>query len=253
MTSSIGKYASSYEEAVFKGHPDKVVRSDVRPADYISSSRLGSFWATRAEELLILLFLALVIGYCTGFYVVGWTALLPVRLVMSYGWDLLLASAMLLRLHGGSYLAPYLPSPSTIPLIFHSSQSLALSRPPPLAPTRPRPLAPAATAHFASAPAHSRPLRPPLRAAPAREKGGRSHAGRGAGGGQGEAEGGGARLLLEAQRRAPRVRARRRGPLALRLGGRPLLLGRVFLMACARAGECVVMRGSPSRAVRGVL
>ena len=119
--------------------------------------------------------------YCTGFYVVGWTALLPVRLVVSYGWDLLLASAMLLRLHGGSYLAPYLPSPSASPPIFHSSQSLALSRPPPLAPTRPRPLAPAATAHFASAPAHSRPLRPPLRAAPAREKGGCSHAGRGAG------------------------------------------------------------------------
>ena len=62
MSSSIGTYASSYEEAVFKGHPDKVVRSDVRPADYTSSSPLGSFWATRAEELLILVFLALVIG-----------------------------------------------------------------------------------------------------------------------------------------------------------------------------------------------
>ena len=62
MSSSIGTYASSYEEAVFKGHPDKVVRSDVRPADYISSSPLGSFWATRAEELLILVFLARVIG-----------------------------------------------------------------------------------------------------------------------------------------------------------------------------------------------
>mmetsp|Transcript_30519 Transcript_30519/g.91133 ORF Transcript_30519/g.91133 Transcript_30519/m.91133 type:complete len:193 (+) Transcript_30519:86-664(+) len=192
MTSSIGKYASSYEEAVFKGHPDKVVRSDVRPADYISSSRLGSFWATRAEELLILLFLALVIGYCTGFYVVDRAA------PGEAGDELWLGSA-------------------------------------------PRQCDAAPTA------------RPPLRAAPAREKGGRSHAGRGAGGGQGEAEGGGARLLLEAQRRAPRVRARRRGPLALRLGGRPLLLGRVFLMACARAGECVVMRGSPSRAVRGVL
>ena len=47
---------------------------------------------------------------------------------MSYGWDLLLASAMLLRLHGGSYLAPYLPSPSASPPIFHSSQSLALRR-----------------------------------------------------------------------------------------------------------------------------
>eukprot|EP00312_Isochrysidales_sp_CCMP1244_P003558 CAMPEP_0196688656 /NCGR_PEP_ID=MMETSP1090-20130531/17237_1 /TAXON_ID=37098 /ORGANISM="Isochrysis sp, Strain CCMP1244" /LENGTH=214 /DNA_ID=CAMNT_0042027599 /DNA_START=113 /DNA_END=758 /DNA_ORIENTATION=+ len=127
MTSSIGKYASSYEEAVFKGHPDKVVRSDVRPADYISSSRLGSFWATRAEELLILLFLALVIGYCTGFYVVGWTALLPVRLVMSYGWDLLLASAMLLRLHGRLF-APRLPGKKAVAAMPAAEQEEAKAR-----------------------------------------------------------------------------------------------------------------------------
>lgn len=127
MTSSIGKYASSYEEAVFKGHPDKVVRSDVRPADYISSSRLGSFWATRAEELLILLFLALVIGYCTGFYVVGWTALLPVRLVVSYGWDLLLASAMLLRLHGRLF-APRLPGKKAVAAMPAAEQEEAKAR-----------------------------------------------------------------------------------------------------------------------------
>jgi len=59
--------SSPYESLVMtQGHPAKVEYRNVEPGEYLGQSGLGSFLAARREEVLILVFMAIVAVYCTG-------------------------------------------------------------------------------------------------------------------------------------------------------------------------------------------
>mmetsp|Transcript_9017 Transcript_9017/g.19619 ORF Transcript_9017/g.19619 Transcript_9017/m.19619 type:complete len:140 (-) Transcript_9017:189-608(-) len=87
-------FKSTYEELVLtKDHPSKVQFQNVAPPDYIAASRLGAFWATRREELMICLFVAVVALYCSGVYTALYASFcLPALSILRYGWDIVVLS-----------------------------------------------------------------------------------------------------------------------------------------------------------------
>lgn len=102
-------YASPYEEAVLtKPHPAKTEFRPLEHPDYIASSPLGTWLATRWEELVVVAFMASVFAYCSFFYAVSWTAMYPFRQMFAYSYDVVAASAVVLFAAGR--MGPKLPS-----------------------------------------------------------------------------------------------------------------------------------------------
>ena len=78
------QYGSEYEKAVLTGsHPKKTDFRPLEPPPYIESSPVGTFLATRWEELVVVLFLSTVFMYCSGVYVAAYQTM---RL-LCYAWD----------------------------------------------------------------------------------------------------------------------------------------------------------------------
>ena len=106
------EYGSEYERAVLtSGHPAKTKFMKLEDPPYIASER-WPWLAIRREELVVVAFLGAVFAYCSAVYVGMYFVTYPFQLVISYSWDLLLASLVALRLYARTL--PRLPSGKAI-------------------------------------------------------------------------------------------------------------------------------------------
>ena len=83
----------------------------------------GSFLELRVEETTILLGIIGAGLYCTAVYLTIWTAALPIRMIVSYSWDVVIAS--MLALIGLSRMSKRPPSKSAIAALPEAEQEKA--------------------------------------------------------------------------------------------------------------------------------
>ena len=106
------EYGSEYERLVLTSeHPQKTQFKELEYPSYLAAKRFPWF-ATRTEELIVVVFLGAVFVYCSSVYVGFYVASYPVRLVLACSWDLMLGGMLALRVHGR--MLPRLPGKKAI-------------------------------------------------------------------------------------------------------------------------------------------
>ena len=117
------EYNSEYERLVLtSGHPAKTTFMTLDDPPYIAANDYP-WLANRREELIVVAFLVAVVAYCSTVYVGIYAVTYPIRLTVSYSWDLIFVSMLALTLRGR--ILPRLPSRKAIAAMPPAEQEAA--------------------------------------------------------------------------------------------------------------------------------
>ena len=95
---AVRDYGSPYEKLVMTTpHPEPQFKP-LDPPPYISGSTLSIWIQTRWEEVVVIVMLAMVIGYCALFYTGAyWSFVFPMKKILGGAWDVAIASFLLVK------------------------------------------------------------------------------------------------------------------------------------------------------------